>query len=181
MNHSEIEIKFDEPYNKWADKIIEGLENHNIIYDTMMINRIQKSIVNKANSYLINIGYKPKDHLSYRVNLVSRIKREGLKFSIKSNKLLWKYLEYFLDLEDYKDCFDIEIIVDNYDKAIKDTIFISVKQDHINLAKDALIKSNNYKINKENLDILKKLNTLQKDKKIDLILKILENLIEEED
>lgn len=181
MSLKEIEINFEEPYNKWADKIIDSLESHKIIYDTMMINRIQKSIIEKVNLYLIQVGYKPKDHLSYRINLVDRLKREGLKLSIRSNEILWKYLEYFLDLDDYTNCFDVEIIIGDYDKATKDMIFVSIRPNKINFAKEALIETNKHKINKENLDLVRKLNEQEKDEKIELILKVLDRLVEEED
>lgn len=130
---------------------------------------------------MFSVGYKPKDNLSYRKNLVDRLKREGLKLSIISNRILWLYLEYFLDLDDYTDCFDISIVVDNIEVATKNTIFISVKQDKINLAKEALIETDKHAINKENLELVKKLNEEEKDPKIDLILKVLENFIQEED
>lgn len=181
MKLKEIEFIYDEPYEKWAKKITHALDSRRIIYDSMMINRIQSSVIKKCESYLLSVGYKPQNHLSYRKNLVSRLSREGLKLSIKSNRILWKYLEYFIDLDDYTKCFDVEIIVDDLEKATKDTIFISVQTDQINLAKEALIETNKHKINKENLDLVRKLNEIQKDEKIDLILKVLDNLVEEED
>lgn len=177
----EIEINFEETYDIWADKIIQGLEARDILYNELIINRIQQSIRIKVNSYLISIGYKPKENLSYRKNLIKRLKKEGLKLTIKSNKILWKYLEYFLDIDDYTKCFDVSIEIDDLILASKDTIFVSVKSDKINLAKEALIETNKHKLNKENLDLVRKLNEQEKDPKIDLILKVLENFIEEED
>lgn len=181
MTNPEIEIKYEETYDKWADTIRKGLEARNIVYDSKMINRIQNSIKIKVNTYLINVGYKPKENLGYREGLIYRLKKEGLKLTIKSNKTLWKYLEYFLDLDDYTNCFDVQIEIGDLEVATKDTIFISVKSDKINLAKEALIETNKHKLNKENLDLVRKLNEQEKDPKIDLILKVLENFIEEED
>ena len=181
MKNPEIEIRYEETYDRWAKEISNILEKRHIVYDTKTINRIQQSILKKTNDYLFSVGYKPKDNLSYRKNLVDRLKREGLKLSIISNRILWLYLEYFLDLDDYTDCFDISIVVDNIEVATKNTIFISVKQDKINLAKEALIETDKHAINKENLELVKKLNEEEKDLKIDLILKVLENFIQEED
>lgn len=181
MKSIEIEIKYDESYDVWAKKIAHVLDKREIFYDSKTINRIQSSIVKQCESYLLSVGYKPQNHLSYRKNLMSRLSREGLTLSIKSNRILWLYLEHFLDLDDYTKCFDIEIVIDNIEKATKDTIFISVRQDKINLAKEALIETDKHKINKQNLDLVKKLNEQEKDPKIDLILKVLENFIEEED
>ena len=177
----QIELKYDESYNKWAEKIERGLDRNNVAHTSTMINRIQSSAIKKCESYLLSIGYKPRNHLSYRKNLASRLASEGLKLSIKSNRILWLYLDYFLDIDDYTNCFDVEVIIDNIEVATKNTIFISVKQDKINLAKEALIETNKHKINKQNLDLVRKLNEVQKDKKIDIILKVLDNLVEEED
>lgn len=181
MHLEEIEIKYEEAYDRWADRIANALDKRNIVYDSKMINRIQKSVIDKTDAYLISVGYKPKDNLGYREGLVYRLKKEGLKLTIRSNRILWKYLEYFLDLDDYTNCFDIQIEIGDINIATKDTIFISVKSDKINLAKEALIETNKHKLNKENINLVKQLNEQEKDPKIDLIIKVLENFIREED
>ena len=157
---NEIEINYEETYDVWAKNISNILEERNIIYDEKTINRIQHSILVKTNNFLTSVGYKPKENLSYRRGLVQRLAKEGLKLNIKSNRVLWKYLEYFLDLDDYTKCFDVSIDIDNYEIATKDMIFVSVKQDQINYEVPALVESEHKKVNKETLDVLKKLNSL---------------------
>ena len=178
---NEIEINYEETYDVWAKNISNILEERNIIYDEKTINRIQHSILVKTNNFLTSVGYKPKENLSYRRGLVQRLAKEGLKLNIKSNRVLWKYLEYFLDLDDYTKCFDVSIDIDNYEIATKDMIFVSVKQDQINYEVPALVESEHKKVNKETLDVLKKLNERVNDKKLNLIIDILDNLVEEED
>ena len=122
---NEININFEENYNIWANKIIQCLEARDILYTEFMIDRIQRSIRLKVHQYLTEVGYKPKDHKGYRTGLVNRLKKEGLKLTIKSNEILWKYLEYFLDVDDYTKCFDVQIEVDDLVLASKDSIFIT--------------------------------------------------------
>lgn len=178
---NEIEINYEETYDVWAKNISNILEERNIIYDEKMINRIQHSILIKTNNFLISVGYKPKENLSYRKGLIERLTKNGLKLTIQSNRILWKYLEYFLDLEDYTKCFDVSIDINDYEIATKDMIFVSVKQDQINYEVPALVESNHKKINKETLDVLKKLSERVNDEKLNLIIDILDNLVEEED
>lgn len=151
----EIEIEYDTPYDQWQSVIIDCLNARDIVYNMelpeMICRSLKQSIFNKLKEW----KYKPKETLQYRQGLVRKLKREGLKLSITSNNILWKYLEYFTDVENYSACFNISMIVIDYEKASNNLIFVGVSD---NCNNNFLINTDiNYEENKsikESFEIL---------------------------
>lgn len=173
----EIEIEFDTYYDEWQLNISNVLNEHDIIYKAELPMIICRSLKNTIYNKLRDWGYKPRDTLEYREQLVKKLKRKGLRLQIKSNKILWKYLEYFTDIEDYSLCFDISMIIEDFEKASDSIIFLNIINEDKNgfELKTNLNESNNKSI-QESLNSLK----LYKNKypfMLDLI-NIIENILE---
>ena len=113
----EIEIDFSAYYDKWVNNIEEGLRSRDIAFDTTLPLTICSSLRRTVCKFLSKRGYRPIDNFTYRSSLAKRLAKEGLKLEIRSNRLLWKYLEYFTDLDDYSLCFDIQVCIADLDKA----------------------------------------------------------------
>lgn len=127
---NEVVIEYGMPIEYWKKAFIDGLEEHGVIYDDKMITNICASLSATINVYLSSMGYRPKSTLQYRKGLSARLWEAGLKLEISTNRVMWKYLEYFTDVEDYSPCFNIEIKICDYEKATKDMIFVGVNTDH---------------------------------------------------
>lgn len=126
----EIEIIYSSTQEEWREAFKKGLDEHGIIYTDEMITNMCVSLNNTIYRYLTFIGYRPKFTHQYRVGFTKRMGDAGLKLSIYTNNLMWKYLEYFTDIKDYSKCFDINIVISDYDMATKDMIFVGVSRDN---------------------------------------------------
>ena len=138
MKLNQIEIQYDTYYDKWLQCIQQGLNEHDIIYQPELPTVICQSVKVNVDKYLKNNGYRPKKYFYYRKDLASRLRKYGLKLQIKSNNVLWKYLEYFTDIEDYSLCFDIGIVVYDVQKAMKDCIFVLVDNNIVGIPKQPI-------------------------------------------
>lgn len=118
----QINLEFNDFYDNWLKIIIQGLREHDIVFDEQLPINICNSVKSNVRAFIINLGYSPKNTIYYRVNFLNRLRNNGLDLVIQSNELLWKYLEYFTDLDNYDKCFDIRLIVINKEKAAKSTI-----------------------------------------------------------
>ena len=125
--YKNFEIPFNSNLYTWFNIIKKAFKTNNIIYSDRIINNMCKSLNYIIIKYLSSMGYRPKNTYEYRVDLAKRLRKYGLKIYIRSNKLLWEYLECFEDLEDYSKCFDISIEIEDLEKACKDIIYVSVK------------------------------------------------------
>lgn len=115
----DIIIQYDTYYDKWISIIRSALEERNINHDDKMIQFIFDSLKNKVEEFLKEKGYEPTKLFLWRKDFVKKLKSYGMKLDIKSNDILWKYLEYFTDVEDYSKCFDVKIIISDWNKASK--------------------------------------------------------------
>ena len=127
---NETKLKYDATIEEWKDNLRNGLEEHGVIYNDNMLNNMCSSLSRVLINYLTSMGYRPKANYSYRKGLASRLDKEGLEVSIKTNRIMWKYLEYFTDVVEYDICFDVEIKICDLEKAVKDMIFIGVNTDN---------------------------------------------------
>ena len=126
----EVEIEYGTPMEMWKKNLKDGLEEHGIVYDDNMITNMCSSLCSKISEYLTKMGYRPKSTIHYRKGLSARLYANGLKLEIVTNRVMWKYLEYFTDVEDYSPCFDLDIKICDYEKATKDMLFVGVNTDH---------------------------------------------------
>lgn len=118
----QINLEFDDFYDNWLKIIIQGLRERDIVFNEQLPVNICNSVKSSVKAFIINLGYSPRDTIYYRKNFLNRLKNNGLDLVIQSNELLWKYLEYFIDLDNYDKCFDIRLIIINKAKAAKSTI-----------------------------------------------------------
>lgn len=151
----DIILKFDDTISGWKDTFIEGLEQAGIVYDDTMLNNMCNSLNNAIIRYLTRMGYKPNKTQSYRLGLIKRLYKYGLGVHMATNRIFWKYLEYFTDVEDYSKCFNIEILIVNVEKATKDLIFVGVKTNKDNLEIKQPTYSEDYAKITEKLDLVK--------------------------
>lgn len=175
-------ISFTDDIKEWKHILIENLKENNIDYNDSIITNILNSINYKINKYLLSIGYKPKNSITYRKDLEKRLYKKGLFVWIRSNKLLGKYLEYFTDIEDYTKCFDVEIKVIDRDKLSKNMYFVQLRDDNrISFGADLLNHSEKYLNLVNNLELLKEINKNKQDKTLNIIIDIFEGLLFKED
>lgn len=107
----EIEIDFDTYYDEWVNQIKEGLREHNVVFDDSFLPVvICRSLIYTVEKFLQDNGYKYDSSIYGKRRFCNKLKKQGKKLKIISNYVLWKYLEYFLDLTDYSKCFDISIV-----------------------------------------------------------------------
>ena len=151
----DLRFKYDDTIDNWKCVFKEGLEQAGIIYDDEMISNMCGSLSSKIIKYLTLMGYRPNNTYSYRVGLARRLGKEGLAMKITTNKIFWKYLEYFTDIEDYSKCFNVEVVVDNIELATKDLIFVGVKTNKSHLEINQPTYSEEYAEITKKLDIIK--------------------------
>lgn len=125
----DVILKYDDTLNNWRNTFKEALDNAGIVNDETMLSSMVRSLNLALKTYLTNMGYRPNATYSYRKGLTQRLKTHGLKINIKTNYIFWKYLEYFTDVEDYSNCFDISIDIENIEVATKDMLFFAVNID----------------------------------------------------
>ena len=126
---NETKLKYEDTLEEWKNKLKEGLEEHGVVYNDEMLSNMCSSLNRALVNYLTEMGYRPTANYSYRKGLARRLDKEGLEVSIKTNRIMWKYLEYFTDIKEYDICFDIEIKICDLEKAMRDMIFIGVNTD----------------------------------------------------
>lgn len=122
----DIVIKYDTDHNEWKDIIKYTLTQNEIKYNQLMLDNIFRSLILAIDNFLIFAKYKPKNTLEYRKRLIDKLHKYNLELNITSNKTLWKYLEYFNDLDDYKKGFNISIDIKDINKCMDDLIFVNV-------------------------------------------------------
>ena len=175
---NETKLKYDDTIEGWKNNLKLGLEEHGVVYDDTMLNNMCSSLSRVLINYLTDMGYRPKANYSYRKGLANRLYKLGLEVSIATNRIMWKYLEYFTDVVEYDICFDVEIRICDLEKATKDMIFVGVNTDNPKgIAKHPKI-SEEYASITNKLDILKMLIKRQSDPKVmvELTTQILEIL-----
>lgn len=151
----DIIINYTDSFTNWENKFKEKLDEAGVLHTDEMIYNICSSLSNTIIAYLSANGYRPNNTYSYRVGLAKRLEKHGLAISIRTNALLWKYLEYFTDLTDYSKCFDIKIYIDNIDIATKDLIFVGVSTNKLQGMVPQPIYSEEYAKITQKLDLLK--------------------------
>lgn len=178
----EIDIDFSAYYDKWVNSIEQGLKSRDIVFDNTLPLTICNSLRRTICKFLSDRGYRPIDNYVYRKNLTKRLKAQGLKLEIRSNRILWKYLEYFTDLDDYSLCFDIRICICDLDKAKQSNINITKTPLCYELSLDKFIsKSEGYYIVLNEIDELKDLYNISNnnlDTVINKIITILQMLLD---
>lgn len=104
---NKIVINYDDSYDDWYTSILRIIQDANYVPSSFISNNILYSLQKQTKDYLLQMGYRPADYLSYRKELVKRLAKNGLVFDIVSNDTLWNYLSVFTDAIDYSECFDI--------------------------------------------------------------------------
>lgn len=102
-----IIINYEDSYDDWYTSILRVIQEANFVPSSSISNNILYSLQRQTKDYLLKMGYRPADYLSYRKELVKRLAKNGLVFDIVSNDTLWNYLSVFTDAIDYSECFDI--------------------------------------------------------------------------
>lgn len=166
----QINLKYADFYDNWVKVITQGLRDHDIVFDDQLPITICNSVKSDVRAFIINLGYTPKNTIYYRLGFIDRLNKQGLDLVIQSNNILWKYLEYFTDLDDFSNCFDIRLIVIDKIKASKSVVIKNSnakiiltqpihKDDTADINKDIISLKNQCNINlKDILDILYKIN-----------------------
>lgn len=184
MSFSEIEINYDTYYDIWLRSIETALKERDIQqWNENLPVIICKSLRKTVEKYLINLNYKPRNQLEYRKKLVKRLDECGLQLIIRSNKILWLYLDYFTDLTDYSKCFDIKICVKDIDKALSKVTYKSINiADNVIEGLFELPRSTqNQVIIDRKIEMLKQKATSEQNRNLKLIADILDMLNERED
>lgn len=122
MNKVQIQIRYDTYYDNWINTIKIALDCNGINYNDNLLKLIFNSLVYSVQQYLLEMGYKPRNKFVYRQGLVKKLKHDNLYLQIQSNNLLWLYLDYFTDLEDYSKCFDIQIVTYTQEQTLEERI-----------------------------------------------------------
>lgn len=151
----DIKLKYDDTIENWKLTFKENLEQMGIVYTDEMLFNMCSSLNNSLIIYLTKMGYRPNLSYSYRVGLTKRLSKHGLALSITTNRLFWKYLEYFTDLDNYSSCFNIDIEVVDKELATKDLIFVGVKTNQDRLEIRQPTHSEEYAEITQKLDIVK--------------------------
>ena len=162
----DIIINYTDSFTNWENKFKEKLDEAGVLHTDEMIYNICSSLSNTIIAYLSANGYRPNNTYSYRVGLAKRLEKHGLAISIRTNALLWKYLEYFTDITDYSKCFNIKIEIENLELATKDLIFVSVNTDHKAAFVEQPTLSEEYTKVKDKLNFLKGLVDKDADKRL---------------
>lgn len=173
----QIKIPFDTYYDTWQSIIIDTLNENDIIYNKELPSIICRSLKHTINKKLREWYYKPRDTLYYRQSLIKKLKKQGLNLQIQSNRILWKYLEYFTDVEDYSLCFDIEIVIEDFEKATENIIFVNVLNEDKNaFAINTNLNNDNNKSIEESISALNSYRT--KYPFIQDLVNIIQNMLE---
>lgn len=122
----QIVLRYDDFYDNWVKIITQCLRDNDVIFNENLPLILCENVKVDARAFVIKLGYTPKNNVYYRVNLINRLKSQGLDMCIESNDILWKYLEYFTDIDDFSKCFDINLVVVNKDKAIKSKVLLNM-------------------------------------------------------
>lgn len=152
-----LNFKYDDTFDDWKQEFKRGLDVMGIIYNDEMLTNLVSSLDKTITKYLLSLYYKPRSYLSYRKGFLSRVRKHGLDLSIRTNDLLWKYLEYFTDLTDYSKCFDIELYIADVEVATKDIIFVGVKGQDLQVGIPQPIYEKEYVEIRNKLDLVKEL------------------------
>lgn len=125
----QIVLRYDDFYDNWVKIITQCLRYNEVVFNENLPLLLCENVKVDARAFVIKLGYTPKNNVYYRVNLINRLKSQGLDMCIESNDILWKYLEYFTDIDDFSKCFDINLVVINKDKAIKSKVLLNMTDD----------------------------------------------------
>lgn len=180
MNLEQIEIQYDTYYDDWLDRIDAVLKHKHIKNHDDISARICRSLRNITDYFLQINGFRPKNYLSYRKTLIRRLNDYGLCFKITSNDTLWKYLEYFTDVDDYSKCFDVRIIVKDMYVAADKCKYKLVNNEIVGFI-EPTVKTEEYDTIKNELYILENKAAMTKDSNLKHIVKILTLLNEKGD
>ena len=116
----QINIIYESEYTDWFNNIKDTLILNNIWTNKDLINTIYNSVQNQVIDLLKNTkGFRPNSNYSYRQMVAKRLKKQNIRIEIKSNKILWIYLQYFKDLTDYSKCFVVHFINIDTKKEVK--------------------------------------------------------------